>query len=296
MGSPWVWAIIRMDEPLAVGRRAWSRLLGGEAEGRSGREWNFSRWRVLAGGLLLAGLLACLIFLFSLLGRLIEGRWRVFIHPLDEAAAFWAHSLTSPGMDVPMWSLSWIGEPSQMAVGLICLLLYLFWRRRYFSALCVLLVMPGTGVMKKLTGSFVQRQRPNYWFQHDPSDLGYPAGDVMNAVVLTGLCLFLVWPRLRVGWQRAAWALGGFLVVFGTGFSRLYVSAHWLTDNLAGFLMGAIWVSFAVPVIRWMFPRCRDGLRPSGVGSNGVPTSQQEPRGTGRPPGVDPSLCRRDAF
>ncbi|MGH7320251.1 MAG: phosphatase PAP2 family protein [Candidatus Rokuibacteriota bacterium] len=216
------------------------------------------RRRVPAGGLLMAGLLAGLILLFSMLGRLAEGPWRGVIHPVDEATAFWVHSLTSPALDVPMWSLSWMGEARQMAVGLVALLVYLLWRRRYFSALSVTLIMPGTGVMKELTSSVVQRQRPNYWIQHDPSDLGYPGGDVMNAVVLTGLCLFLVWPRLRARWQRTSLALGALLIVSATGFSRVYVSAHWLTDNLAGVLMGAIWVAFAVRVVRWMFPHCRD--------------------------------------
>jgi undecaprenyl-diphosphatase len=160
-----------------------------------------------------------------------------------------------------MWSLSWLGEERQVAAGLTLLLLYLLWRRQHFSALCVTLLMPGIGVMKKLTSAFVERQRPNYWFQHETSDLGYPAGDVMNAVVLAGLCLILAWPRLRARWERALWALGGVLVVLATGFSRVYVSAHWLTDNLAGFLMGTTWVALGVPVIRWMFPRCRDVVR-----------------------------------
>jgi undecaprenyl-diphosphatase len=46
---------------------------------------------------------------------------------------------------------------------------------------------------------------------------------------------------LTSGTPRAAWALA--VVVAGlVGVSRLYLGAHWLTDVLAGFALGAAWL------------------------------------------------------
>src|SRR5436309_10195625 len=52
--------------------------------------------------------------------------------------------------------------------------------------------------------------------------------------------------------RAAVWSAAA-LVVLIVGASRIYLGAHWLTDVLAGYALGACWVAIVVAIllIRW---------------------------------------------
>ncbi len=206
-------------------------------------------------GLALLGLwLWTLIAGAAALGREIVGPWNGPIEWRDYRFALALRSLSSPLADGVFGGLSWIGEKVPMATGSAAVFFFLLWRRRFSSALCVALTMPGTAIMWKATALMVERQRPNWWLMHDPSDLGYPGGHVMNATVIAGICLAAVLPRLSERRLRGAVMFFWVLFVLGTGLSRIYVNAHFASDNLVGFAMGLFWVVVAVPLVGWAFP------------------------------------------
>jgi len=241
------------DFPLGTGA---ARAHDVAAAGSISREE--ARRRAFLGVVGLLGLLAALITPAIVLGKMAEGRWSAAVHALDYGAALRIHALQSPVADVPLWSLSWIGEMIPMALASGAFFAYLMWRGRKASALCVALSMPGTAIMWKITGLAVHRQRPNFWVHHPTFDIGYPGGHVMNAVVIAGVCLSMTLPQLQARWQKAALLLFWALFVIGTAIARIYVNAHFLTDNIVGFGMGLVWVALALPLLRWAFPNCRN--------------------------------------
>jgi membrane-associated phospholipid phosphatase len=199
--------------------------------------------------------LLLLIAFFSLLGQLVEGPGRELAHRFDYPIAVWVHSLRSSLMDRLMWALTMVLEMEPVAITSGLIFGYLLWKRRFASALAVCLPLLGDGIMWGTVAHLVQRSRPEYWVAQDPADLGYPGGHVMNAVVIAGLCCWSLWPRLRAPWQRAVLLLLWALFIAGVATSRIYRHAHFATDNLAGFLMGLVWITVALRFLTPLFQR-----------------------------------------
>ena len=101
-----------------------------------------------------------------------------------------------------------------------------------------------------VTAALVRRPRPNYWLLHDPSDIGYPSGHEMNAVVISALCLVTWLPKIRSPWARLALVAACLLFISATFVTRIYVQAHFASDMIAGFLMGLAWSLVELWVLR----------------------------------------------
>lgn len=70
------------------------------------------------------------------------------------------------------------------------------------------------------------------------SGFSFPSGHSVTSVVFFGLMIFIIIPKIRS--VIAKCALIGFSVfmILLIGFTRAYLSVHWLTDVLAGFCLG----------------------------------------------------------
>lgn len=98
----------------------------------------------------------------------------------------------------------------------------------------------------------IGRQRPPLVdavppYEYSPS---FPSGHTLNAVVVIGIIAYLV--ILRRESKRARIAVGTAAVLFAlmVGMSRVYLGHHWFTDVLAGFVLGAAWLSIIITAHR----------------------------------------------
>ncbi len=76
--------------------------------------------------------------------------------------------------------------------------------------------------------------------------MSFPSGHVMLYTVLFGFLFFLAWTRMRRGWLRALLLGVAVVLVLGVGPSRIYLGAHWLSDVVAGHLIGIILLLLAI--------------------------------------------------
>ncbi len=187
----------------------------------SGVGW--ARRRVLLGG----GVLALALFLW--MAGLAAQQHSFSIDGGVRWAVGHAHDSR---LDAPMQMLSALGEgPGLISLIALASLLLCWWgRRRWALALPVL--MTGTGVLQLVAKWMVNRPRPN----HDP--WGFPSGHVLSLTVFFGLLAYLAWiSHMRRGRQVLGTSFGAGAVL-AVAFSRLYLDAHWLSDVVAGFLLG----------------------------------------------------------
>jgi undecaprenyl-diphosphatase len=117
-------------------------------------------------------------------------------------------------------------------------------RRRTWRPLVLLAgAFAGADLAFNAVKELVRRPRPPAVILLKPvTGPSFPSGHATQAVAVYGMLAALVAAATpRWGRKVAAWAAA--VVIAGlVGLSRLYLGAHWLTDVLAGFALGAAWL------------------------------------------------------
>lgn len=95
------------------------------------------------------------------------------------------------------------------------------------------------------------------------SPLGtFPSGGASRAVVFYGLIAYLLWREFS-GTRRAAIWYGAAVaaLAFNEGYSRAYLSLHWLTDVLSGWVFGCLLLAAYIVAVRFVIGPARPPLR-----------------------------------
>jgi membrane-associated phospholipid phosphatase len=180
-----------------------------------------------------------------------------------------------PWLSTPIVWASIVDDPIPSAVGFIAWLVVLSligvvaWRRGsspipwFVTAIFISL---GTGLMDGLNaivGFLVARPRPTsppiHVFMPERGVPSFPSGHVENDVVYYGFLLYLSFTKPVSQW-RYRWILIPFQVyaalnILFIGYSRVLEGSHWLTDALAGYLAGALWLALLIVLYRWTLDR-----------------------------------------
>ena len=135
-----------------------------------------------------------------------------------------------------MGGLLWIGTLSGIVV------IFFLIRRRWTAALTVGVTMALSGVVTLVVKNLVRRARPSIDVVLGTPDtqFSWPSGHTFNSTVFYGLLAGFVILWLRSRWARALVALGWLALVACVGLSRIYLGYHWLTDVIAGFVLGLV--------------------------------------------------------
>jgi undecaprenyl-diphosphatase len=146
--------------------------------------------------------------------------------------------------------LTWLGStaviiPAGLAVGL-----YFLFRRRTWQPLALLAAaVAGAiglyGIVKPLVG----RPRPPaaIWIGHY-TGAAFPSGHATQSAAFYAMLAIVLGAGLSARGRAILWSAAA-LVVLIVGASRIYLAAHWLTDVLAGYALGATWVAIVVAVL-----------------------------------------------
>lgn len=178
-----------------------------------------------------------------------------------------------------------------LAVGVLWLLL------RRLPRLAVLVVVTGAGglILNPVVKELVARLRPVVETPvHRTDGWSFPSGHAMSSLVCYGILLLVFAPVLHTR-ARHVVAVCAVLLVAAVGLSRIALGVHYLTDVLAGWLLGSLWLAaITVAFHRWrgdaglgetgplpgdVGPDERDDLRP--VPDRYAPTMPHPGRGLG---------------
>ncbi|MGW1883963.1 phosphatase PAP2 family protein [Streptomyces sp. NPDC001970] len=186
--------------------------------------------------------------LAALLLVLVGAAWGPLM-TLDVTIADELHrsALAEPGFThVNRVFTDWVWDPWTMRLLIAAVVVLLLLRRAALLALWVAAASALGTALQQVVKWALGRERPHW---QDPVDsanyAAFPSGHAMTAMVTLGLLLWLL-GRQGVG-PRLWWAavLVCAVSVLGVGFTRIYLGVHWLTDVVAGWLLGACLVALA---------------------------------------------------
>ena len=129
------------------------------------------------------------------------------------------------------------------------------------SALGIIATVGIASGINYLYNLLVNRPRPGSFHEHihillHRPEKSFPSGHTEHDVAYYGFLLFLSFtPPVRTWKYR--WILIPFQIycvvdILTIGYSRVLEGEHWLTDVLAGYLSGAIWLLMCIFLYRWI--------------------------------------------
>lgn len=185
-------------------------------------------------------------------------QWPYFWWDLELVGSL--QSLELPGLVPLMELVSVVGSTAGVLTMTGLLLVGLWLSRCRLEAIFVLLTLSADLVARGVK-LLVARPRPDEGLVQVmasfSSDLSFPSGHVVQAVVLLGFAYFLA--SVAIGSKPRRWIIKGMLGAFIVlmGLSRVYLGAHWPSDVLAGYLIGGLMLAVLIATYRSLAPRRR---------------------------------------
>jgi undecaprenyl-diphosphatase len=154
---------------------------------------------------------------------------------VDRSWAEAMHHLETPLLTDLALAFNWLGRGLGRALGLTLVGLLLLRRRRWLALAAFAVAESLAPLLSVLLKALIDRPRPTDGLVHavGPS---FPSGHATYAgVTCLALVLLFTTPGTRRRWWWALASLG----VVGMAWSRTYLQVHWLTDVIAGALLGS---------------------------------------------------------
>ena len=131
--------------------------------------------------------------------------------------------------------------------------IFLFTRRMYQHLVALLISVMGSAITMDVLKTYFSRERPLDVAYYVPENsFSFPSGHAASAMALVGLLAYFCFLEVKHRRAKLLLFLMGLLYVLLIGISRIYLGVHFLTDVVAGFLLGLLWVVLAVGILEYL--------------------------------------------
>jgi membrane-associated phospholipid phosphatase len=220
---------------------------------------------------------------FLLLALLVRANWDPLID-LDQTVAQRLHDVAvrHAWFVTLLKALSDVFDPIVFRVITSVAALLLLWRRHLRLGAWTLVTIWGAALLGWGLKELVARTRPDLVDAVATAPgRSFPSGHALTSTVGCAVLLLLVMPLVRGRWRPAAVAVA-VAIPLAVGFARVGLGVHFLSDVVAGELLGLAWVATTAGIFRaWR----RD------VGLPEAPKTEAEPELADEPPKAEAELA-----
>jgi undecaprenyl-diphosphatase len=178
--------------------------------------------------------------------------------PLDVPITRAIQGIDQPWLTTLLHGVAWIGFPPQSNIifGLVIVVLFLVGLR--LEAAMTLFAAAGSAGLWFWLAPLIDRPRPSPDMVRVAMDLptgGFPSGHVLNLTAIFGFLVYLAIVSISdVRWRVLLASLLS-IPILTIGIARVYDGAHWPSDVLGGYLIGAIWLGLTIRIYRQLHAR-----------------------------------------
>lgn len=211
---------------------------GGHQSGAAGERHIRSERVVLFCGLLLA--LSALILFARVADEMLEGDTVQF----DSEVRAAVHQHSTPQVTTVMKALTMLGSSTVMTPLSLLTLVLCYVRREFHFLKALAATFGGAMLLEFLLKQAFHRPRPAPFFDlPTPASFSFPSGHALFSFCFFASIAVLLSPRLKHPGAKLALWLVTTALIFGIGFSRIYLGVHYPSDVVAGYLAGLVWVA-----------------------------------------------------
>jgi membrane-associated phospholipid phosphatase len=222
---------------------------------------------LISSGLLLAAIPLLILLI------LVRSGWEP-LHRLDFTVAASLNAYISAHLgQVKGWqAVSIVLGPTVLRASAAIAAVVLWFRGRRRLALLVVVAVAGAAVLSGVTKALVHRVRPivNHPVDH-ASGGSFPSGHAMTSMVVLGLAVVILLPRVPRRWRTVIVATAAVLVV-AVGFSRLILGVHYVSDVVGGWIIGVAWLLIVVGAVHTAAADPPEAESPGASGEDGRET------------------------
>ena len=170
-------------------------------------------------------------------GPILQAAIRIRSAPLDTFCAVIAELFGGVGMPI---------LATAAAVALVAL------RRTWTPGLLIAATGLGSIVLTTVGKDVIGRHRPPLIYAAPPfeSSPSFPSGHTTSTTAIVGIVVYLLILRQRTPLARTITIAIGALIAATVGLTRVLLGAHWFTDVLAGWCVGAAWLAVVITAHR----------------------------------------------
>ena len=207
--------------------------------------WNSAGLISLVLLLTLVIVIAGLVVLVFLLRKpMREYKWA------DLAVFNWLDARTSPGLNKFILFITFLANHKFLIPANLLLIGYfLFIRDQSWFSVQVAAIAISSLVLMLILKSLFRRKRPLAPLLKAVRGLSFPSGHSIMAVTFYGLIIHIVNRLEKDGTLKFILILALVILILLIGFSRIYMRVHYLSDVLAGFVIGFLWLLISLAVL-----------------------------------------------
>ncbi|HEY0964794.1 MAG TPA: phosphatase PAP2 family protein [Candidatus Paceibacterota bacterium] len=168
-----------------------------------------------------------------------------YLDPIDKAVSIFLHSLQVPVVHSIFSFITFLANTETIVVVTTLITAWLLAERRYNYAALAVLTVAGSALCSNVLKLLFLRPRPEVLLEQ-LATYSFPSGHATSAIALYGVITYILLKIYTDHPYRKAMMIILIALIILIGFSRVYLGFHYLSDVVAGYLVGALWLLLAI--------------------------------------------------